>query len=92
SFEFITEFGKQDLKSPNGIAIYGNFVYVSDSKLDEILKYELPDFKLVARIGHTAKGKLQYPTGMTSDTNGDLYLTEMHADRVSIFNQNLIFK
>ena len=91
--KFLRRFGHGILKEPWGIAVTEDNVFVTDSDLHALFQFSKKDYKLVRRTDAKGRGEgqLDYPSGLCTDYNGDVYLTESHNDRVSVFYNDLNF-
>ena len=91
SFEgkFLKRFGQDILKFPWSIAVTEDNVFVTDWDLHALLHFRRKDCKLVRRTGN--EGQLCVPRGLCSDYNGDVYVTDLLNNRVSIFSKQLQF-
>ena len=50
--EFITSFTSQDMRVPWGLAIHGDYLYVTDMELHAIFQFKMePQFSLVTKQG-----------------------------------------
>jgi len=78
---------KGEFFRPKGVAIDNNLVYVSDSYMGVIQVFrKTGEFHSV--IGNTASGEIQKfttPTGIFIDHRKRLYVVEMFADQVSVY-------
>ena len=95
SFEgkFLKIFGQDILKEPWGIAVTEDNVFITDKSLHALLQFMKKDCKLVKGIGTkgAGEGQLDFPQGLCSDYNGDVYVTEPLNNRVSVFSKQLQF-
>ena len=91
--KFLRRFGQGILRSPWGIAVTEDNVFVTDSDLHALFHFSKKDYKLVRRTGTKGRGEgqLDYPSGLCIDYNGDVYLAESHSRRVSVFSKDLNF-
>ncbi|KAI6658989.1 hypothetical protein LOD99_14665 [Oopsacas minuta] len=92
--EYISEFGKGELKSPYGIAMTDYHIFITDTFYHAVFKYSKSSpNKLEAIAGKKGKleGELNNPRGISIDTNGDVYIAEYWNSRVSVFTKNLEF-
>ena len=88
---FLTAFGKEgELSNPTGIAIDGKRgrLYVVDTKKHNVLVYALADGNLLKTIGERGAepGKLNVPTNIALDKEGDLYVVDTGNFRVQVFD------
>ena len=95
SFEgkFLKRFGQDILKRPWGISVTEDNVFVTDWDLHALLQFRKKDCKLVRRTGieGSGEGQLNYPSGLCLDYNGDVFVTELRNNRVSVFSKQLQF-
>ena len=91
--KFLKRFGQGILKSPWGIAVTEDNVFVTDIRLHALLQFGKKDYKLVRRTGTygVGEGQLNYPFGICTDYNGDVYVAESSNHRVSVFSKDLNF-
>ena len=70
-----------------------NNVFVTDCSLHALLLFSKEGYKLVRRTGTSGggEGQLNYPRGLCSDYNGDVYVADSSNDRVSVFSKGLNF-
>ena len=88
--KFLKRFGQGILKLPHGIAVTEDNVFVTDYHLDALLQFSKKDYKLVRRTGTQGEGQLNYPRGLCTDYNGDVYVANGN-NRVSVFSKDLNF-
>ena len=91
--KFLKRFGQGILKSPWGIAVTEDNVFVTDSRLHALLQFGKKDYTLVRRTGTEGggEGQLHYPRGLCIDYNGDVYVADCANNRVSVFSKDLNF-
>ena len=91
--KFLKRFGQEILKSPYGIAVTENNVFVTDIQLHSLLQFSKKDCKLVTRIiaRGRGEGELNFPNGLCTDYNNDVYAAERDNNRVSVFSEDLTF-
>ena len=92
--EYINTFCEGQLKCPIGIAITGNEVFVSDSLFHSIFHFNLPDFRLVAKVGNegTGDGEFSYPRQLTVTHHGSVFVADNGNNRVVELTYKLEFK
>ena len=84
--KIVAEFGKEKLNRPDSIALDDKWVFVSDWNLDAVFKFQITNNKYVCQSG---KGELNFPTGITVDTNGDVLVADCDNNRIAILNSEL---
>ena len=84
--KFIAEFGKEQLNNPYSIAFYDKWVFVSDLSHNAVFKFQITNNKFVCR---SAKGELNFPLGITVDTNGEVLVADCRINRIVILNSEL---
>ena len=90
---FLTRFGQGILKSPWGIAVTEDNVFVTDFNLHALFQFNKKDYQLVRKTGTEGgrEGELNYPRGLCIDSNGDVFVADCYNDRVSVFSRDLKF-
>ena len=95
SFEgqFMTRFGQDMLMYPYGITVSNEHVFITDTGLHALLKFDLNSYKLVMRTGTkgSENGQFHHPNGLCLDYNGDVLVADNNNNRVSVFSKDLIF-
>ena len=91
--KFLEMFGQGILKFPWGIAVTEDNVFVTEVSLNALLQFNINGYKLARRTGTegVGEGQLNYPRGLCTDSNGDVYVTEDGNNRVSVFSMDLDF-
>ena len=84
--EFVAEFGKEILSRPYSIALNDKWVFVSDWYLNAVLKFQITNNKFVCR---SAIGELNFPRGITVDTNGEVLVADRDNNRIAVLNSEL---
>ena len=92
--EFLTSFTPQYmiLREPYGLAIHGDYLYVTDTWLHAIFQFKMePQFSLVTKRGTRGSqiGEFNEPRNLTVSTNGDVYVVDYNNHRVQILNSSL---
>ena len=92
--EYIYTFGKGQLKSPVGIAINADEIYVSDSYFHCIFHFKLPSFELVEQAGTRGAGRGEFssPHQLTTAPNGSVFVADTYNNRVVILTDELKFR
>ena len=91
--KFLKRFGQDILKLPWGISVTEDNIFVTDSSLHALFQFRKKVCKLVRRTGTegSGEGQLNYPCGLCSDYNGDVYVVDAGSNRVSVFSKQLQF-
>jgi DNA-binding beta-propeller fold protein YncE len=80
----------EPFKQPSGIAVdtYNKKLYVSDTQRHNIKVFDLETLKYVSSIGARGKeeGLFNFPSHLTVDDKGKLYVTDTMNGRVQIFD------
>ena len=90
--DFLTSFAPQDMRQPYGLAIHGDYLYVTDAWLHAIFQFKMePQFSLVTKQGKEGSqiGEFNCPLNLTVSTNGDVYVADCWNSRVQILNNSL---
>ena len=91
---FITRFSSQgsapgQLFRPSSLAINNNLVYVSEYNSPRVSVFDTKGTILYCfGKGGSGKGECDGPYGITTDTNGNLYVSDTYNNRLAIFNDN----
>ena len=84
--KFVAEFGKEQLRWPYSIALNDKWVFVSDWNLCAVFKFQITNNKYVCQ---SARGVLDYPDGITLDTNVEVLVADCFNHRIAILNSEL---
>ena len=84
--KFLAEFGKEHLISPHSIALYDKWVFVSDTFPSVVFKFLITNNKFVCK---SVTGDLDYPHGITVDTNGEMLVADYNNNRIAVLNSEL---
>ena len=89
--EFLASFTHQDMREPYGLAIRGDYLYVTDTELDAIFQFKMDHFSLVTKQSTRGSqiGVFNFPLNLTVSTNGDVYVADCKNNRVQILNSSL---
>ena len=87
--KFLKRFGQGILKSPWGIAVTEDNVFVTDWDHHALFQFSKKDYQLERRTGTRGEGQLNHPSGLCTDTNGDVYVADSDNHRVSVFSKEL---
>ncbi|KAI6660694.1 hypothetical protein LOD99_10305 [Oopsacas minuta] len=86
----ILKFWQCIVQEPRAIAVTENHVFVTDCGLHALFQFS--DIKLVrAGTRGSGKGELNYPSGLCTDYNGDVYLADCRNHRVCISSDEPFF-
>ena len=91
--QFMIRFGQDTLKSPWGITVSKEHVFITDAGLHALLQFDRNRYELVKRTGTQGSedGQFNYPRGLCIDFNGDVLVADNRNNRVSVFSKYLIF-
>jgi DNA-binding beta-propeller fold protein YncE len=85
----------QGLGSPCGIALDPSerFIYVSEERDDTIAEIDMAT-DTIKRFGETgtANGQFDHPSGVATDTNGNIYVVDIGNSRIQIFGHDLVYQ
>ena len=84
--QFIKEFGKEELIWPHSIALYNDWLFVTDLDLNKVLKYTTQNYKLECK----SELELDYPFGITVDNN-EVFVADYNNNRIVMLSLNLKF-
>ena len=90
--EYLTSFTHQYFGHLRGIAIHGDNLYVTDTKVHAIFKFKIEtDFPLVAKQGTEGSqvGEFNVPINLAVSTDGDVYVADYGNNRVQKLNSSL---
>ena len=92
--EYIHAFGGTYLRSPYGIIILRDLVYITDYRHHAIFLFQLPELKMMKRVGQRGSGKeeFNYPCQLAISPNQLLYVADQENNRLQILTTNLTFK
>ena len=77
--QFIREFGKGELSYPHSIALYNDWLFVTDFKLNKVLRYETESYKLECK----SELELNRPLGITVDDN-EVFVADCVNNRIVV--------
>ena len=93
--KYLFEFGSDRMKTPLGIAIYKDRVFVIQYGGDCLLVYNL-NGKFIQQVGTpgSAEGQFNNPYGIAiHNTNGDIYICDSNSNsRIQIFSNDYSYK
>lgn len=79
----------EGLERPVSLAVFGNSLFVADSKQNQIFVFDFQGNK-IRQFGEPGRGpgQFNYPTHITTDNDGRLFVTDTMNFRVQIFDSN----
>ena len=80
------------MKSPSGIAICNDDMYVSDTGIHALFQFKIEsDIRFVTKLGTrgTGNGEFYWPTNLAVSTHGDVYVADCNNNRVQILDSSL---
>jgi len=95
SHKFLATFGSDRMVRPSGVAVdnKNRFLYVTDVLKDNVLVYDLDNFKYLRTIGgppqkagDDAPGTFARPTNIAVGPNGNVYVSDTLNQRIQIFD------
>ena len=92
--EYQRKLENQALRYPFGILTFENNVYVTDYGYHALLKFTLPEFELVKRVGNKGYGReeFQYPRNIAISPNNLICVADHYNNRIQILDLDLIFQ
>ena len=90
----LNQFSHQHLKSPYGILILLDNIYVTDTEQHAILLFKLPDLTMIKRVGkrRSRNEEFNYPRQLAISPNQHLYVADKNNNRLQILSANLSFE
>ena len=90
----LNQFSHQHLKSPCGIFIHLDNIYVTDTKQHAIFQFKLPDLTMIKRVGKRGSGNEEFnsPMQLAISPNQHLYVADRDNHRLQILSANLSFQ
>lgn len=87
----ICTFGQPHLKSPHGLAVLSEKIFVSDRYLNAIFLFNLNTYELEATTGQKGKliGQFNEPRGIGIEQKNFIYVCDMMNDRVVVYDFEL---
>ena len=88
--EYIDRFCETQVRSPTGIAISGDDVFVSDRGFDCVFKFKFPTFISVSKVGKegTGVGEFRNPLSLTV-ADGYVYVADRDNNRIAVMSTGL---
>ena len=92
--DYLNQFSHQYLKSPQGILIHLENIYVTDTHQHAIFLFKLPDLTIVKRVGKEGSGKKEFnePRQLAISPNQHLYVADTYNNRLQVLSANLAFQ
>ena len=92
--DYLNQFSHQHLKSPQGILIHLDNIYVTDTHQHAIFLFKLPDLTMVKRVEKEGSGKKEFndPRQLAISPNQHLYVADTDNNRLQILSANLAFQ
>ncbi|MDW7651234.1 MAG: 6-bladed beta-propeller [Bacillota bacterium] len=80
-------FGEDAMQKPMDVTVFNDRVYVSDAMAREINVMDM-DGELLFKFGEFGEspGQFHYPYGIDHDSDGNIYVADLHQNRLSVFN------
>lgn len=75
------------MSKPYAIAVHQGRIFVSDTVQRAVIVYDIPEKKTM-KITETEAGMLKKPLGIDVDGQGNLYVADGSARRISVFNRD----
>jgi sugar lactone lactonase YvrE len=78
-----------ELERPSGLALAGDRLLVADSQRHQVVLYDLGG-KFISKFGRrgTGPGEFNFPTHVSVDAAGLIYVTDSLNDRIQVFDAN----
>lgn len=77
----------EGLAKPYGVAVYHGRVYVSDTALQAVAVYDIPNQRYF-KMGEEDAGRLVMPIGLDVDGKGNVYVVDASAKVVQVFDKD----
>ena len=94
--DFLNTFSHQDMRSPWGIALHRDNIYVTDPLSNSVFHFKMEQqIRHVATFGSgrgSSDEQLNNPRGLSVSTDGDVFVADRNNDRIKILDQSLRFK
>ena len=92
--DYINRFGDIHLIKPWGIQIYRDNIYVTDVRLCEIIRFRIPELKMIQRVGKGGSGRkeFRFPRQLAISPKQQLYVADQLNDRLQILTTDLKFQ
>lgn len=80
-------FGEDALNKPMDVAVINEFVYITDTNNKRVQVFDLGGTS-VFKFGKegTAKGEFKFPYGITGDSEGKVYVSDLYNGSISVFD------
>ena len=94
--DFLSSFSHQDMTYPHGIALHRDNIYLTDWKNHSVFHFKMEQqIRHVATFGGvegSSDEQLNYPSGLTVSTDGDVFIADRNNNRIKILDESLRFK
>ena len=94
--DFLNNFSHQDMRSPCGIALHRDNIYVTGKMSHVVLHFKMEQqIRHVATFGSgegSSDQQLNGARGLTVSTDGDVFVVDFYNHRIKILDQSLRFK
>ncbi|KAI6649173.1 hypothetical protein LOD99_11542 [Oopsacas minuta] len=91
---YLDSFTHQDMECPYGIAIHGEYVYITDTEVDAVFCFKKRnDYSLITKVGikGTQIGEFSFPYSLSVSSTGDVYVADYGNNRIQILNSSLVY-
>ena len=94
--KFLTTFTHRDMRWPRGIALHRDNIYVTDIMTNAVFHFKMKQqVRHVATFGRgrgSSDKQLNYPSGLTVSTDGDVFVADCNNNQIKILDTSLRFK
>lgn len=80
--------GEYELAKPMDMVVSNNYLYVTDAGRQDVVVFDLESGKVLSSFG---KGEFQFPYGITTDSEGNLYIADTDLDKISIYSPDGVY-
>ncbi|KAI6649211.1 RING finger protein nhl-1 [Oopsacas minuta] len=92
--DYLDSFTHQDMECPYGIAIHGEYVYITDTRVHAVLCFKVGnDYSLINKVGNEGNqiGEFNFPYSLSVSSTGYVYVTDGGNNRIQILNSSLVY-